>query len=72
MKYARVSGSAKPDLIVPVAVPCSLRGKIWKAIAELEPFDAKFSYVDMLVEPCIYLHAIMIDIGNESSFMPAH
>lgn len=45
-------------------VPPALHGRLWLALARrFRRRVAASSYVDLLVQPCIYRHAIMIDIG---------
>eukprot|EP00050_Salpingoeca_kvevrii_P004137 m.243553 g.243553 ORF g.243553 m.243553 type:complete len:929 (+) comp10951_c0_seq1:2580-5366(+) len=51
--------------LVILGLPASERGKIWKHLACRRPGSfAAASYVDLLVEPSIYRHAIKIDIDR--------
>ena len=60
-----VTCSVHAHLPFGAGIPDDMRDAVWTALAsrwrEQGPMDA---YVELLAEPCIYLHAIKIDIGR--------
>lgn len=62
----------KLRMCVRAGVPAHLRGRYLMAIAERFSASSKPSqkYVDLLMQPCIYRHAIRIDIGRTFPDVP--
>ena len=61
------------SLCLRVGIPDEHRALVWQKLAERLPDldeDLDVPYLDLLVEPCIYLHAVKIDVGAYGCSLP--